>query len=101
LRRIVPVRHGASRRPALIYLAPERGGGGAGPGDQELVVGSARDWKLPDEYVGTLARGVPGFRGTLRVAAGGRGGAMAVVTWVRAGVCRPSAFACSSKTRRR
>jgi len=42
LRRVVPVRHGATRRPALVYLAPERGGGRARPGYQELVVTSAR-----------------------------------------------------------
>jgi hypothetical protein len=70
LRRMVPVRHGAARRPALVYLAPERGGGRARPGYQELVVASARDWHLPEEYVAGLARWLPGFRGSLGVATG-------------------------------
>jgi len=73
LRRVVPVRHGATRRPALVYLAPERGGGRARPGYQELVVASARDWKLPDDYIAALARRIPGFRGTLGVATGEMG----------------------------
>jgi len=73
LRRIVPVRHGAARRPALVYLAPERGGGKARPGYQELVVAAARDWKLPGAYVARLARWIPGFRGTLGVATGEMG----------------------------
>ena len=73
LRRIVPVRHGAARRPALVYLAPERGGGKARPGYQELVVAAARDWKLPAAYVAALARWIPGFHGTLGVATGEMG----------------------------
>jgi len=73
LRRIVPVRHGARRRPALIYLAPERGGGAARPGYQELVVAAARDWKLPAAYVAGLARWIPGFHGKLGVATGEMG----------------------------
>jgi len=73
LRRVVPVRHGATRRPALVYLAPERGGGRARPGYQELVVASAREWKLPEDYVTTLARWIPGFRGRLGVATGEMG----------------------------
>jgi len=73
LRRMVPVRHGATRRPALVYLAPERGGGRARPGYQELVVTSAREWKLPEDYVSTLARWIPGFRGRLGVATGEMG----------------------------
>jgi gamma-glutamylcyclotransferase (GGCT)/AIG2-like uncharacterized protein YtfP len=73
LRRIVPVRQGAARRPALVYLAPERGGGKARPGYQELVVAAARDWKLPAAYVAGLARWVPGFRGSLGIATGEMG----------------------------
>ncbi len=73
LRRVVPVRHGAGRRPALVYLAPERGGGRARPGYQELVVASARDWKLPHEHVVTLERWIPGFRGALTVSTGEMG----------------------------
>lgn len=73
LRRVVPVRHGAVRRPALVYLAPERGGGRARPGYQELVVASARDWKLPHEHVATLERWIPGFRGALAVSTGEMG----------------------------
>jgi gamma-glutamylcyclotransferase (GGCT)/AIG2-like uncharacterized protein YtfP len=73
LRRTVPVRCGAACRPALVYLAPERGGGTARPGYQELVVDAARDWRLPPTYVTGLARWIPGFRGTLGVAAGEMG----------------------------
>jgi len=73
LRRIVPVRHGAARRLALVYLAPQRGGGRARPGYQELVVASARDWRLPDDYVAGLMRWIPGFHGTLGVATGEMG----------------------------
>jgi gamma-glutamylcyclotransferase (GGCT)/AIG2-like uncharacterized protein YtfP len=73
LRRIVPVRHGAGRRPALVYLARERGGGKARPGYQELVVAAAREWQLPEHYVARLARWIPGFRGTLGVATGEMG----------------------------
>jgi gamma-glutamylcyclotransferase (GGCT)/AIG2-like uncharacterized protein YtfP len=73
LRRIIPVWQGAARRPALVYLAPERGGGKARPGYQELVVASAREWQLPDAYVARLARWIPGFRGTLGVATGEMG----------------------------
>ena len=73
LRRIVPVRHGAARRPALVYLAPERGGGQARPGYQELVVASARDWRLPDDYIAGLMRWIPGFHGTLGIATGEMG----------------------------
>jgi gamma-glutamylcyclotransferase (GGCT)/AIG2-like uncharacterized protein YtfP len=73
VRRIVPVRHGAPRRPALVYLAPERGGGKARPGYQELVVAAARDWRLPPAYVAGLARWIPGFHGALGVATGEMG----------------------------
>jgi gamma-glutamylcyclotransferase (GGCT)/AIG2-like uncharacterized protein YtfP len=73
LRRIVPVRHRAARRPALVYLAPERGGGRARPGYQELVVASAREWQLPEDYIAGIARWIPGFRGTLGVATGEMG----------------------------
>ena len=73
LRRILPVRHGAARRSALVYLAPERGGGKARPGYQELVVASAREWQLPEGYVAGLARWIPGFRGTLGIATGEMG----------------------------
>jgi gamma-glutamylcyclotransferase (GGCT)/AIG2-like uncharacterized protein YtfP len=73
LRRILPVRHGSARRPALVYLAPQRGGGRARPGYQELVVAAARDWKLPAAHVAALARLIPGFRGMLGVATGEMG----------------------------
>src|ERR1043166_8107969 len=69
----VPGRHRAARRPALVYLAPERGGGRARPGYQELVVASAREWQLPEDYIAGIARWIPGFRGTLGVATGEMG----------------------------
>jgi gamma-glutamylcyclotransferase (GGCT)/AIG2-like uncharacterized protein YtfP len=73
LRRILPVRHGRTRWPALVYLAPQLGGGKARPGYQELVVAAARDWQLPEAHVAALARWIPGFRGMLGVATGEMG----------------------------
>src|SRR5262249_8152730 len=73
LRRILPVRHGAARRPALGYLAPERGGGKARPGYQGLGGAAAQEWQLPEDYVAGLVRWIPGFRGMLGVAPGEMG----------------------------
>jgi Gamma-glutamyl cyclotransferase, AIG2-like len=73
LRRILPVRHGRTRWPALVYLAPERGGGKARPGYQELVVAAARDWELPKAHIAALARWIPAFHGRLGVATGEMG----------------------------
>jgi hypothetical protein len=70
VRRVLPVLISEKRRAALVYVAPGRATGRPQPGYQELIVASARDWKLPDDYVAMLERWVPGFRGTLAVATG-------------------------------
>jgi hypothetical protein len=65
LRRILPVRYGAGRRPALVYILRRHGEGTARPGYVRLVVDAARDWGLPEPYVNTLQRWSPsGWRGT-------------------------------------
>jgi hypothetical protein len=64
-RRIVPVRHGASLLPALVYILRRHGKGRPRPGYVHLVVEAARDWGLPDQYVEALRRWSPsGWRGT-------------------------------------
>jgi gamma-glutamyl AIG2-like cyclotransferase len=73
-RRVLPVRIGARRQPALVYVAPGRGDGRPRPGYQELVVAAAREWNLPDDYLRALARLVPsGLHGALTVATGEMG----------------------------
>jgi AIG2-like family len=64
LRRVLPVRLGARRMPALVYVARQRGVGRARPGYISLVVEAAREWSLPRAYVDTLKRWSPsGWRG--------------------------------------
>ena len=65
VRRIVAVRSGASRLPALVYILRRHGKGRPRPGYVHLVVEAARDWGLPDQYVDALRRWSPsGWRGT-------------------------------------
>jgi Gamma-glutamyl cyclotransferase, AIG2-like len=73
VRRVLPVLISARRRAALTYVAPGRSSGRPQPGYQELVVAAAREWQLPESYVATLARFIPGFCGTLGVATGEMG----------------------------
>jgi hypothetical protein len=64
LRRVLPVRLGARRMPALVYVARQRGTGRARPGYISLVVEAAREWNLPQAYVNLLKRWSPsGWRG--------------------------------------
>ena len=64
LRRTLPVRLGARRLPALVYIARRCGTGRARPGYISLVVEAAREWSLPQAYVDTLKRWSPsGWRG--------------------------------------
>jgi len=64
LRRMLPVRLGARRVPALTYIARRRGEGRPQPGYISLVVEAAREWRLPQPYVDTLKRWSPtGWRG--------------------------------------
>ena len=73
VRRVLPVLVGARRRAALAYVAPGRTQGRPQPGYQELLVEAAREWNLPADYISTLVRWMPGFRGTLGVATGEMG----------------------------
>jgi len=73
VRRVLPVLIGARRRAALVYVGPGRAPGRPQPGYQELVVAAAREWELPETYVATLERFIPGFCGRLGVATGEMG----------------------------
>jgi len=65
LRGMLPVRHGAGQRWALVYVARRRGQGTPRPGYIHLVVEAARAWDLPATYVSSLKRWSPsGLRGT-------------------------------------
>jgi hypothetical protein len=65
IRRIVPVRHGASLLPALVYVLRRHGEGRPRPAYVHLVVEAARDWELPERYIDALQRWSPsGWRGT-------------------------------------
>jgi gamma-glutamylcyclotransferase (GGCT)/AIG2-like uncharacterized protein YtfP len=54
--RMLPVRFGAGRVSALVYVGRARAAGKARPGYLELVVAAGRDAGLPDDYVDGLAR---------------------------------------------
>jgi len=55
----LPVRLGARRVPAMIYLARSRTPGLPRPGYLEAVVAAARELDLPPTYVDALARWLP------------------------------------------
>ena len=59
VRRIVPVRHGPNRFPALVYIQRRPGEGRPRPAYIHLVVEAARDWGLPERYVDALQRWSP------------------------------------------
>ena len=48
--------------PALVYLARPGGEGRPKPGYIELVIAAAREWHLPEDYIGSLASLVAGAR---------------------------------------
>ncbi len=61
----LPVRIGARRRAALVYVGGSRAVGVPRPGYMELVLAAARDVGLPAAYAASLARWLPsGWRGT-------------------------------------
>lgn len=65
VRRVLPIRCGAGRKPALAYVSPNRAEGRPRPGYQAVVVAAARAWKFPEAYVRALARWAPaGFAGS-------------------------------------
>jgi hypothetical protein len=54
--RQLPVRSGARRVPAMIYLLRRRAPGHPRPGYVELIAAAARGWKLPEPYVKSVER---------------------------------------------
>ena len=64
LPRRLMVRQGGRGSSAIAYIAGWKGEGTPRPGYIALVVDAARDWKLPEPYVRSLARWAPsGWRG--------------------------------------
>jgi cation transport regulator ChaC len=60
----LPVRSGARRVAALVYIGCSRAEGVPRPGYIQLVLAAARDVGLPAGYIGELARWAPsGWRG--------------------------------------
>jgi gamma-glutamylcyclotransferase (GGCT)/AIG2-like uncharacterized protein YtfP len=61
----LPVRQGARRMAALVYIGGARAEGVPRPGYMELVLTAAGEAGLPDAYIAQLARWAPsGWRGT-------------------------------------
>jgi len=54
--RRLPVRLGARRKTAMIYLLRRRGRGKPKPGYVELIAAAARGWNLPEPYVRSVER---------------------------------------------
>ena len=54
--RHLPVRAGARRMPAMIYLLRRRGVGRPKPGYVEMIAAAARAWKLPERYIRAVER---------------------------------------------
>jgi len=54
--RYLPVRFGARRHTAMIYLLRRRAPGQPKPGYVEMIAASARGWKLPERYIRSVER---------------------------------------------
>jgi cation transport regulator ChaC len=54
--RHLPVRTGARRRTAMIYLLGRRAPGWPKPGYVEMIAAAARTWKLPERYIRSVER---------------------------------------------
>ncbi|MEP7030136.1 MAG: gamma-glutamylcyclotransferase family protein [Pseudolabrys sp.] len=54
--RYLPVRLGARRVRAMIYLLRRRAPGRPKPGYVEAIAASARGWKLPERYIKSVER---------------------------------------------
>ena len=54
--RHLPVRRGAQRRTAMIYLLRRRAPGKPKPGYVEMIAASARAWNLPERYIRSVER---------------------------------------------
>ncbi len=59
LRRTLPVRHGACRARALVYIARRHGVGRPRPGYIAVVADAAREWQLPASYIRAIQRWSP------------------------------------------
>lgn len=59
VRRVLPVSHGASLRPASIYIAGRRGEGRPLPSYMQDMIEAAREWELPEPYIRSLQRWSP------------------------------------------
>jgi len=53
------VKHDGRRMTALVYRARPNGEGRPKPGYIELVIAAAREWSLPEDYIGALAAWSP------------------------------------------
>lgn len=70
-RRLLTVRRGGRRAPALVYVARDRPVGRPRPGYIDVVVAAARDWGLPSGYIRALERWAPSrWRGARAVETG-------------------------------
>ena len=54
--RYLPVRTGAGRGAAMIYLLRRRSAGKPKPGYVEMIAAAARGWQLPEPYVRSVER---------------------------------------------
>jgi len=54
--RHLPVRLGAQRRTAMIYLLRRRKSGRPKPGYIEMIAAAARAWNLPEPYIRSVER---------------------------------------------
>jgi len=53
---MLPVHHDEKLLSALVYIASDTTPGRARPQYRAQVIGAAREWKLPDDYVHALER---------------------------------------------
>jgi gamma-glutamylcyclotransferase (GGCT)/AIG2-like uncharacterized protein YtfP len=54
--RYLPVRAGARRARAMVYVLRRRAPGQPKPGYTEMIAAAARDWKLPEAYIRSVER---------------------------------------------
>jgi hypothetical protein len=54
--RRLPMRSGARRLSAMVYLLRRRAAGRPRPGYVEMIAAAAREWQLPDAYIRSVER---------------------------------------------
>jgi Gamma-glutamyl cyclotransferase, AIG2-like len=69
-RRRMSIAHDGRRVAALVFVARETAPGRPKPGYQDIVVAAAREWQLPESYVGALERWLPGHAAARAVETG-------------------------------